>query len=423
MTDLIDDPKNRPSPDESSLSATRPTRRFADYVAVLARWRTPIYLTVLVVGAIGAAYLWFLVPNVYESRAQIKSSVVTQVNASGLGSMLNVKGVGDLGGILGMASQRSDLDQYIGVLESRLVLNDIVTRFDLQRQYDAKYIEDAIKTLKENVKFTSDRESQLLTIAIQDTNPRRAQQMCERLIELLDSVNKSLSRRNAQSAREYLELRYRQCIRQLAESEDSLRVFQMRYRVYDMKDQATASIKVAAELEGEIAIKEVQAHLVAQALGAEDADAKRLASEVEELKRKRHQMDAGLDASGAFQSIIPFGDAPRMGMEYFRRFRDVEIQQRLFALLFPMYEQAKVDEQRNSPTLLVLDAPSLANRKVKPMRSIITLGLMFAAFIVMFLFALVIEDFRSYQQRRPAEYQKMRDSMRVLLPRFLTKWM
>lgn len=393
------------------------------YIAILARWRTPIYLTTFIVGACTAAYLWYFVPNVYESKASIKSSIVSQINTSGLGSMLNVKGIGDIGGMLGIAGQRNDLDQYIAVLESESVLSEIVRRYHFQQEFHAKYFEDAVKAFSGNIKTASIREAQLLTIAVRDTNPQRAQRLCRDLIELLDSVNKSLSRRNAQSAREYLELRYAQCVRELESAEDSLRIFQMRYKVYDMKDQATASIKVAAELEGQIIMKQVQANMLSSSLGVDDADARRLNNEVDELKRQRRQMDNGMDLKSAFQSIIPFADAPQLGMEYIRRFRDEEIQQRLFTMLLPLLEQARVDEQRNTPTLLVLDEPTFPQRKVGPLRTILTLAVMFITFVFAFMIAVLLQKTQQFSNTQPEKHRAMKAALRKIAPAFLFKWL
>ncbi len=356
------------------------------YVQLALRWRRFLMWTAVVTGVCAAAYLWFFVPNEYQSVAAIKSSVVTTLNASGLGSVLNAKGIGDIGGLLGVGSQRSDLDMFMGVLQSDAVTREIVRRYDFQQEFKSKYIEDALDEVRSRLRFSVSREEQILTIAVRDTSPARARRICTTLVELLDSVNKALSRSNAQHAREYLELRYDKCLHDLQTAEDSLRQFQVRFKVYDMKDQATASIKVAAELEAQIVVKEAQANILAQTLGASDADTRRMFAVVDELKKQRQSLDTGLDINSAFRSIVPFASAPQLGMEYFKRYRDVEIQQRIFALLLPMVEQARVDEQRNTPTVLVLDSASLPERKVGPKRTIITLGIVAAALV----FALVI---------------------------------
>jgi capsule polysaccharide export protein KpsE/RkpR len=367
-------------------------RTTVEYLALFLKWRRPILWFSSSTAVLTAAYLWFFVPNVYESKATMKPAITATLSGGGLSSLLNVKGVGDIGNMLGMGQSRSELEQYGGLMHGAGVLSEIVRRYDLQREFGEKYFEDAVKEFNDHVKTSVERETQIMTLSVEDTSAARAQRICTMILELADSVNRSLSRRTAQMTREYLDLRYEKCVKDLASAEDSLRVFQIRYRVLDMKDQATASVKIAAELEGHIAMKEVQADLAARTLGHDDADARRLANEVEQMKSQRRALDQGLDLKTAFNSIIPFASAPQVGLEYFRRFREVEIQQRLFALLFPLIEQARVDERRNTVGAMVLDPPSLPERKLRPKRTLITGAAFVVGILIGFLFVLCAEE-------------------------------
>ena len=62
---------------------------------------------------------------------------------------------------------------------------------------------------------------------------------------------------------------------------------------------------------------------------------------------------------------------PGMGLHSLRLYRDVVIQQKLLEFLVPLFEQARIDEQKNIPVLLVLDKAIPAERKSKPQRSLI----------------------------------------------------
>jgi len=398
-------------------------RHFVEYIAILARWRILIALFTLTILALSCIYLWCFVPNVFESQAAIKSSTVTQVSSSGLGSMLDVKGLGNIGGLLGIGKSETDLESDVGILQSKSVLMQVVQQFNLMKEYNAKYYEDAVKTLKGNVKFDADKESQILTISVQDTSPRQARQMCQVFVQLLDSLNKSLSMANAKNSEEYLAIRYNQCIQDMGAAEDSLRAFQLKYKIYDMTDQMTASIKAAAQVEGDILLKETQANVLSNTLGANDADTKRLFDEVAELKKSRRQLDTGMNVSNSLHTIVPFDNGPELMKDYFDKARDVAVQEKLFALIYPLYEQARVEVERNTPTLLVLDAPSLPEKKVKPLRSVTALGVSVVAFLIAFLCALGIENVRRYAEYDAEKYNMLRASLQKILPRFLISWL
>ena len=400
-----------------------PRRTFVEYVAILARWRSPIFIFTFIVLALACVFLWVFVPNVFESQSSIKSSTVSQVNSSGLGGMLDVKGFGNIGGLLGIGKSQSDLQEDIGILESKSVLSEVVQQFDLVKEYDAKYFDDAVKQLKANVKFDIDKESQVLTLAVQDTSPVKAQRMCAVFVQLLDSLNKGLSQTNAKNTADYLAIRYNQCLHDMAAAEDSLREFQLKYKIYDMPDQLTASIKAAAELEGQIMLKETQANIAQSSLGANDADTRRLYDEVAELKKTRRQLDTGLDVSNSFHTILPFDHGPELIKAFFDKQRDVTVQEKLYALIYPLYEQSQVEVVRNTPTLLVLDPPSLPQKKVKPMRTVTALGIAVVAFLLAYLFAIAIEDIRRYARTDPTKYDLLRTSLARVMPKFLIRWM
>jgi uncharacterized protein involved in exopolysaccharide biosynthesis len=64
---------------------------------------------------------------------------------------------------------------------------------------------------------------------------------------------------------------------------------------------------------------------------------------------------------------------PDLGGEYIRRFRGVEIQYKILQFITPLYEQAKVEEKRQTPSVLILDNAVPAERKAKPKVSLYTL--------------------------------------------------
>ena len=59
----------------------------------------------------------------------------------------------------------------------------------------------------------------------------------------------------------------------------------------------------------------------------------------------------------------------------------MEIQYRILQFLTPMFEQAKVEERRQTPSVIVLDHAEPAERKAKPKRMLIMLGGLFVGFL------------------------------------------
>ncbi|WP_455378201.1 GNVR domain-containing protein, partial [Petrachloros mirabilis] len=57
---------------------------------------------------------------------------------------------------------------------------------------------------------------------------------------------------------------------------------------------------------------------------------------------------------------------PALALEYGRLMRDLKVQETLYALLVSQYEQAKLTEARDTPTVQVLDPAVPAERKSRP---------------------------------------------------------
>ena len=84
-------------------------------------------------------------------------------------------------------------------------------------------------------------------------------------------------------------------------------------------------------------------------------------------------------------------------MSYLRLQRDVEIHSKILVFLLPVYEQAKIEENRDTPTILILDKPYVADRKKKPKRLTMVVVLTFLGFISSLTFYMVKDKFKSYK--------------------------
>ncbi len=85
-----------------------------------------------------------------------------------------------------------------------------------------------------------------------------------------------------------------------------------------------------------------------------------------------------------------FTSVPASVMEYGRLLREVKVQEALFTMLTSQYEQAKIAEVRDTPTVQVLDSGVPAERKSKPITSLNmaiagALALMLGVFLAFFL--------------------------------------
>ncbi len=368
--------------EEQQVNGQMPESHFFDYLYILVKRRQFIFKTVLGVGILAAA-LSLLMPNWYMSTASVlppkrPGGLLSLLEGSGFSSLLR-----NIPGISTRLSGGQEAYSYLAILQSRTVLERVVRKFDLMTVYDISdsSMDKTLKELRNNAAFDFATEGNIV-ITVLDKNPRRAAEMANYFVELLNERSVQLGTQEARNNREFVERRYQQNQRDLKNAEDSLKAFQQRYGIYALPEQTAGAIKAASVLKAEADAKEIELGIVRRSFGDENARAQALRLELSEINRKMGEMKFGTSDwynDRSLNLFVPFKDVPEIGAEYIRRFRDFEVQNRMMEFLVPLYEQAKIDEQKDTPVVLELDKAVPPERKSKPRRSLIVLTCMAVA--------------------------------------------
>jgi uncharacterized protein involved in exopolysaccharide biosynthesis len=72
---------------------------------------------------------------------------------------------------------------------------------------------------------------------------------------------------------------------------------------------------------------------------------------------------------------------------------------KLKAFLLPTLEQTRLDQMKTTPSLLVVDDPIPAEKKDRPKRALVAAGSGFGAGVLVILIVLLIEGWKSVNQR------------------------
>lgn len=376
------------SEDMRNLDASGSMRTVSllDLLYIAAKHRKLVVRTVSGCIIVAAVLLFLVIPRWYKSTAVVMAP--KQKNPLGLIANLS-RSTSPLRS-LGLGAASDDLLEFQAILASRRVMESVVGAFDLMQVYDVDTLEKAVKLLEDNVEFGLGREDVSVEITVYDTDPQRAADMANFFVEQLNNVYLELSVSEAQANRQFLERRYQENIGALSAAEDSLKVFQQRYGVYSVPDQIKAAVEAAATIESAIALKEVEVGMLQKTTTADNPVRQAAELELRELRRKLTTMKYGGDGQ---QSLVfpPFVEAPEIGIEFLRVYREVEIQAKLLELLMPLYEQARIEEQRNTPSLLVLDEAAPAVKASKPKRLILMIVVGAVSSLLAFFAALVVE--------------------------------
>jgi uncharacterized protein involved in exopolysaccharide biosynthesis len=125
-----------------------------------------------------------------------------------------------------------------------------------------------------------------------------------------------------------------------------------------ISEQTAASIATAAELYGRIAALEVSLERMRQYATEKSPEIIDLQTQIRTLKRKLAEMgyiDSDVGEENESRLFPKFSSAPELEQQLTIHMRDVEIQRSVNAVLREQYEQAKIQEMKDTPTLQVLD--------------------------------------------------------------------
>ena len=326
-----------------------------------------------------AAGATMLIPNKFTARTQVLPPQ-SQSNSSILLGQL-----GSLGSLAG-GSIKNPNDTYIGILNSRTVADNLITRFKLAGVYDVKLASDARKELQSATVVMSSKEN-LLSVDVTDKDPKLAAAIANGYIEELQKMTSVLAVTEASRRRLFFEEQLQKTKQALIDAESALKQIQQKTGLIKLNEQAEGAIKAVATVKAEIASKEIALSTMRTSLTSNSPEYIRAQQELSGLRGQLSKLETGANA-GRGDISVPTSLVPELGLEYTRSVREVKYQEALFEMFAKQFELAKVDEAKEGTLLQVLDTAVVPDKKSKPQRSLLVAltGILAAIFAVLYAF-------------------------------------
>jgi tyrosine-protein kinase Etk/Wzc len=348
-----------------------------DYLFILVRWRKIVFWIVGVSTLVTAILVFLILSRWYKATA-----VIMPPKQQGQFSMASVLSKAVPLAALGLGKASDEMYTYMALLQSETCLEEIVRRFNLVERYKCRSVQEAARELTDNYTVGLAREDAVLEVVVFDTDSTTAAQMANAFVDVLNQQYLKLMTVEARSNREFLERRFQENMKDLSQAEEALRSYQEQSGIYSIPDQIKAAVQAAAEIKSQAMAKEMQLSILRRGLGEDDPRVQGVRVELGELNRKLREMKYGGDTVKEAEVFAPFRKTPELAMNYLRRFREVEIQQKLMEVLFPLLEQARIEEHRDTPTILVVDRAVPPDRAAKPRRILVTVVVALVSFIL-----------------------------------------
>lgn len=359
--------------------------RFNDYLWILIKWKKFIFINMVIITAFVAG-LSFLIPDNFRATTTLMIPPDNSMSLSGLGGLVSGRSPASLGTkLLGISSSSEDI--LLGILNSREAVTNAVKKFHLQEYYEIDdNIDKVIKAFRSDLSFEVN-EFGLIEINVVNKNPLLGADIANYFAEVLDSMNILLNTQAAKNNRTFIEQRYFQNIQDLRAAEDSMFKFQKKYGVFAVPEQLEASIKASAEIEAMLLEKQLTSEIIKIQYGDDSPQFRVLNEQISYIKNKIEELKRSGSLTTESNVLFPFSKVPEMTIEYFRLYREIELQATLMEFILPMYEQAKVEEKKSIPTVMVVDKAVPSQLKYSPRRSLIVLGF---GFLFLFIHILIV---------------------------------
>lgn len=340
------------------------------------RWRRIVIL------AIGGALLLGLF-SYTRPQVFVATATVLPPEHEGMGGLLSflstssaASAISMLGGNIGA---NPTLELFKTIIESRSVAEDVATdtaihSFFFRRDTSQRGI---VNTLNGSVQGDALRTGELsVTVrcsapkfsskAELDSTRRMTAYIANKFIEALDRFNRDRLMTSAKNTRIFVQEEYTSKMAELDSAYGRLQQFQEVHGAIALPEQLTATVSAAAKLTSQMQQLEMQRTVEARELGPNDPRIRELDAEREAAQEELSKYDSG----GVGKYVLALNSAPELSRELAGYLREVKVLEQVTAYLRGELEQDRISEQRDLPSLQVLDAalpptaPSSPNRKL-----------------------------------------------------------
>jgi len=359
-----------------------------DLAITLAKHKKLIIGAPLIVAVVVAIYT-FIIPPTYTADTQMLPPQ-QQSSASAMLSQL-----GALGGMAGAAGIKNPNDTYVAMLKSRTIQDSMIKRFKLQAVYETKTPEKTRKALNGATKVTVGKDG-IIGISVDDKNPQRAALLANGYVDALQQMTQVFAVTEASHRRLFYEKQLLQAKQNLGDAEIALKQLQEKTGIIHIDSQAQLGIGTAANIKGQIAMKEVELGAMRTFATGNNPDLVRTQQTITGLRAQLGKIETGTVATSK---------VPETGLEYIRKTRDFKYAETIYEMLAKQFEIAKIDEAKESSVIQVLDKAIPPEQKSKPKRSLMVLISALATGFLTILYAFIKEALQNAKKDTETEAQ------------------
>ena len=386
-----------------------------DHFTLLAKYKKLVIGLTLTVGVLCLGFTYVMKQEFSATATLLPPE---KQNMSGLMSFLTGSGALDLM----KGAENPATDMFKNVLDSR-VLAEIIAQDTRVKRYFSSWdtSQKAIVNMVNSVMTSEPLRNGLMTVTVDLPTrwmPEQAQRDSARVLSAylanlfvseLDKYNRERLMTTAKTTRIFVEGEYRNRMHQLDSMYALLQDFQQKNKTISLTDQLQAVVTSAAMLAGQVQQLEIQ-------LGVEEKELNSNSLRIQMLRDQLTEARAALakyNDGGVGEYVIALKDVPQLARQLAHFTREVKLLETISAYLRQQVEQERIAEQRDLPSLQVLDTAAMPDKRSSPRRGqMLLIGLI--AGLALSNITVVILRYRNDLREKPEQHTKFLNFTRAL---------
>lgn len=379
------------------------------YAEVIVQWRKLILRIVFGV-TLAAIVVSLVVRQQFTATTTILPPSTDQQSMVGLMSSMiggDLTGLSSLGrGLPGVATL-SDL--FAAIMKSGNIRNRVIDSLELMQAFRAKKRIDAHRTLDGITRITILPEG-IITVSVTYHDRQLAARIANAYVEELDRFNKETAMTMGKRYRMFIEEQVEETKNAVLMAQEALQRFQSEHKTVALEQELESAIEGVAQIKGQIVALEVRRNVIMSSAAPNSPLLRDIDRQLSELKRQLTAIEFGGGAREGFGagSSIAFADMPELYLQYAGLMREVKIQEAIYEVLMQQYEQARIMEAKDTPTVQVLDAAGPPEERSFPRRKRIVLIAFVASIMIGIGVAIFLERMRVARKQQDADFLRWR---------------
>ncbi|MDW8468728.1 MAG: Wzz/FepE/Etk N-terminal domain-containing protein [Burkholderiales bacterium] len=351
-----------------------------DLLLVLAKQKLLVLGLPFAAGVVSLAVA-FSLPKIYTAQARILPPQQRESTAAAaLSAIAGAAGAGAAAQALGL---KNPGDLFVGILKGHTIADRMIERFRLKEVFETETMVATRRALARVTKISAGRDG-LITIEVEDRDPKRAADMANAYIEELDRLIQVLAVTEAAQRRLFFERQLAAAREQLVQAEVALRRSIDEKGLAAVEAQSRAVVGTVERLRAEVAVKQIQLNAMRTFATERNPDMVRLRQEIASMQAELAKLEGGNGAPTR-------NPASPAGLENIRLLRDVKYLEAMVELLTKQFEAAKIDEAKDAAIIQVVDSAIPPDFKSRPKRALIVLVSVLVAALIAVLLAFIRE--------------------------------